>query len=37
MRIPIGGFMDWSRRVREPLIWLGETDPCDNGPKGAGE
>jgi putative DNA primase/helicase len=25
---PYGGFMDWSRRVREPLIWLGETDPC---------
>lgn len=26
---PFGGFADWSRRVREPLIWLGETDPCD--------
>jgi hypothetical protein len=27
--VPYGGFTDWSRRVREPLIWLGETDPCD--------
>jgi hypothetical protein len=26
---PFGGFEDWSRRVREPLIWLGEADPCD--------
>ncbi len=26
---PYGGFADWSRRVREPLIWLGEADPCD--------
>ena len=26
---PFGGFADWSRRVREPLIWLGEADPCD--------
>jgi hypothetical protein len=26
---PFGGFTDWSRRVREPLIWLGEADPCD--------
>ncbi len=25
---PFGGFSDWSRRVREPLIWLGEPDPC---------
>jgi putative DNA primase/helicase len=25
---PIGGFEDWSRRVREALIWLGRTDPC---------
>jgi hypothetical protein len=24
-----GGFDDWSQRVREPLIWLGETDPYD--------
>jgi hypothetical protein len=27
--VPYGGFVDWSRRVREPLIWLGEADPCD--------
>jgi hypothetical protein len=26
---PFGGFADWSRRVREPLLWLGEADPCD--------
>jgi hypothetical protein len=26
---PFGGFTDWSCRVREPLIWLGEADPCD--------
>jgi putative DNA primase/helicase len=25
---PFGGFADWSCRVREPLIWLGEPDPC---------
>jgi hypothetical protein len=25
---PFGGFADWSRRVREPLMWLGEPDPC---------
>jgi hypothetical protein len=24
-----GGFEDWSRRVREVLIWLGEADPYD--------
>jgi hypothetical protein len=24
---PFGGFEDWSRRVREALIWLGEADP----------
>ena len=24
-----GGFVDWSQRVREPLLWLGEADPCD--------
>jgi hypothetical protein len=27
--VPYGGFADWSRRVREPLIWLGEPDPCN--------
>ena len=26
---PFGGFTDWSWRVREPLVWLGEPDPCD--------
>jgi hypothetical protein len=25
---PLGGFEDWSQRVREPLIWLGRQDPC---------
>jgi hypothetical protein len=25
---PFGGFADWSRWVREALIWLGEADPC---------
>ena len=25
----LGGFEEWSWRVREPLIWLGEADPCD--------
>jgi hypothetical protein len=24
-----GGFDDWSRRVREALVWLGEVDPND--------
>jgi hypothetical protein len=23
-----GGFEDWSRRIRKPLVWLGEADPC---------
>ena len=27
---PMGGFEDWSWRVREPLIWLGQADPCDS-------
>jgi hypothetical protein len=26
---PFGGFEDWSWRVRETLIWLGEADPYD--------
>jgi hypothetical protein len=26
---PFGPFDEWSYRVREPLIWLGHTDPCD--------
>ena len=24
-----GGFEDWSYRVREALVWLGRTDPCE--------
>ena len=27
--VPFGGFEDWSRRIREPLIWLHCADPCD--------
>jgi len=27
--MPLGGFEDWSARIREPLIWLGAADPCD--------
>jgi len=30
MAEPYGGFGDWSRRVREPLIWLGHADPCES-------
>jgi putative DNA primase/helicase len=26
---PVGSFEDWSRMVRDPLIWLGEPDPWD--------
>jgi hypothetical protein len=26
---PLGGFEEWSQRVREALIWLGEADPND--------
>jgi len=25
---PLGSFTDWSRWVRDALIWLGEADPC---------
>ncbi len=25
---PWGGFDDWSRTIREPLVWLGMADPC---------
>jgi putative DNA primase/helicase len=25
---PLGSFEDWSRTVRNALIWLGEDDPC---------
>jgi hypothetical protein len=27
---PYGSFEDWSRRIREPLIWLGRDDPCQS-------
>src|SRR5262249_28326315 len=27
--IPLPSFEDWSRRVRDALIWLGEDDPCE--------
>jgi putative DNA primase/helicase len=26
---PLGSFENWSRRIREPLIWLGCADPCE--------
>ena len=26
---PWGGFNDWSRSIREPLVWAGLTDPCE--------
>jgi putative DNA primase/helicase len=26
---PFGSFDAWSRRVREPLVWLGRADPCE--------
>lgn len=26
---PLGSFEDWSRRVREALVWLGRPDPCE--------
>jgi hypothetical protein len=25
---PLGGFVEWSRMVRDALVWLGEADPC---------
>lgn len=28
MRAPLGSFTDWSRWVRDALIWLGEAGPC---------
>lgn len=28
-RPPLGSFTDWSRWVRDALIWLGEADPCE--------
>jgi putative DNA primase/helicase len=24
-----GSFQEWSRRIREPLVWLGHADPCE--------
>lgn len=27
---PLGSYDDWSRHVREPLIWLGEPDPVNS-------
>ena len=27
---PFGSFEDWSYRVRQPLLWLGQVDPCDS-------
>jgi putative DNA primase/helicase len=26
---PLGSYEVWSDRVRSPLLWLGEPDPCD--------
>src|SRR4029078_6718155 len=26
---PLASFEDWSGLVRDPLIWLGEPDPCE--------
>jgi hypothetical protein len=26
---PFGGFEEWSYRIRAPLLWLGQADPCD--------
>lgn len=26
---PLGSFVEWSRFVRDALLWLGEADPCD--------
>jgi putative DNA primase/helicase len=28
-RSPLGGFEEWSQRIRAPLLWLGCADPCD--------
>jgi hypothetical protein len=27
---PLGSFEDWSRRIREPLLWLDQSDPCES-------
>jgi hypothetical protein len=26
---PLGSFEEWSNRIRAPLLWLGQADPCD--------
>jgi len=26
---PLGSFEEWSYRIRAPLLWLGEADPCN--------
>jgi hypothetical protein len=28
-RSPLGGFEEWSARIRAPLLWLGCADPCE--------
>jgi hypothetical protein len=28
-RPPVGSFEQWSHRIRGPLLWLGQADPCD--------
>ena len=28
--LPLGSFEDWSKRIREPLLWLDQEDPCDS-------
>lgn len=30
MKNPLGSFEEWSRRVRDALVWLGEADPCES-------
>ena len=27
---PLGSFEDWSARIRQPLLWLDQDDPCDS-------
>src|SRR5262249_16325111 len=27
---PLGSFEDWSYRIRQPLLWLDQPDPCDS-------
>src|SRR5262249_56083848 len=26
---PLGSFEEWSHRIRAPLLWLGQADPCN--------